>query len=158
MFEALKTRYKIKTIKKVLQPAETIVHTMNYKPNTLWRKQNYVDGNTFQNVGKDTVQLFYTYKPMTGPIYDSTDTYLKVGTLFSATTTSGGSPAGATCVTCEVHETYKIDCPDGMAVANTKDATCIFNAYESIANPATSSSYFPAKMMTYNTNRIAVDI
>jgi len=145
MFESLKTRYKIKEITKKLLPGESLTHFMKYKSNTLWKKQNYVDGNVLQNVGKDTVQLFYTYRPCVTPIYDGAGNGLRVGVLWRQSSLVA-SQTGTACLTCDVHEIYKIDCPDGMAVINQKDATCVFNGYEPIItlNGAYTTDPIPA--------------
>lgn len=141
MLDALKTRYKIKTTKKVLLPGQPMYYRTMYKPNTLWKKQNFVDGNVLQNVGKDSVQIFYVYQPVTGPIDDpnSVSAKLKVGKLYKGIP-SGNASSLLGCITCEVKEIFKIDCPDGMAVANQKDATCIFNAYEAVEQTSTAYS------------------
>lgn len=152
LIEALKTRYSIKTISKRLQPGDSFTHFMSMKANTLFKKQDNFDGNVLQFVNKQSKQLFYSYTPVLSPIFDSGDSRLKIGRAYR---TVASSATSLNCITCEVKEIFKIDCPEGgISPSLGKDSFCILNAYEPVIS-ATGVSQITKDYTVTNTTFVA---
>lgn len=118
--------YKHTSVKKVLQPGESMYYTCTLPVNFMFDKSKYGEGAGAYEYQPFTHELLYNFKPVTtwGVVTATGEGF--TGHYWPGNTASTNANAG---LIIEVKETYVVDCPKDTDHLYKNDNYCFFSGY-----------------------------